>query len=90
MQTLQTWGGQLQITTLLQLYQRPVEPYTQRIVPRKTFNNSVNYGNNFAPIRLTFKNWNHYNSVVSKNHGDTVLNIEGGKFENVVLESLSY
>ena len=51
----------------------------------------MNYDNDLPPIRVSFKNGNHYNSIVSEDHGDTVLNIaEVGEFEDAVLASLSY
>ena len=51
----------------------------------------MNYDNDLPPIRVSFKNGNHYDSIVSEDHGDTVLNIaEAGDFEDAVLASLSY
>ena len=91
MRTLRTWGGNLEITALSELYQRPVEVYAQQTTPRRTFSDSVNYNNQLPPIRVSFKNGNHYDSIVSEDHGDTVLNIaEAGDFEDAVLASLSY
>ena len=79
------------ITALSELYQRPVEVYAQQTTPRRTFSDSVNYDNDLPPIRVSFKNGNHYDSIVSEDHGDTVFNIaEAGEFEDAVLASLSY
>ena len=51
----------------------------------------MNYDNDLPPIRVSFKNGNHYNSIVSEDHGDTVLNIaEAGEFKDAILASLSY
>ena len=83
------WGDNLEITALSELYQRPVEVYDQQTTPRATFSNSVNYDNDLPPIRISFKNGNHYDSVVSETHSETLLNIdEAGQFEDSVLASL--
>ena len=90
MRALRTWGGNLEITALSELYQRRVEIYAQETTPRITFSDSVNYSNDFPPIRVTFKNGNHYNSVVADNHYDTTLTSQQpGEFEDAVLASLS-
>ena len=70
------WGGNLEITALSELYQRPVEIYDQQTTPRKTFSNSVNFGNDLPPMRITLKNGNHYDSVVSQTHSETLLNMD--------------
>ena len=89
MRTLRTWGDNPEITALSELYQRPVEIYAQHTTPRITFSDSVNYDNDLPPIRVSFKNGNHYDSIVSEDHGNTVLNIdEAGEFEDAVLASL--
>ena len=89
MRTLRTWGGNLEITALSELYQRPVEVYAQQTTPRVTFCDSVTYDNDLPPIRVSFKNGNHYDSIVSDVHGSTTLNTgEAGEFEDAVLASL--
>ena len=89
MRTLRTWGGNLEITALSELYQRPVEVYAQQTTPSTTFSDSVTYDNDLPPIRLSFVNGNHYDSIVSEDHGNTVLNVaEAGEFEDTVLASL--
>ena len=58
-------------------------------MPRETFSNSVNFGNDLPPMLITFKNGNHYDSVVSESHSDKLLNIdEAGRFEDSVLALL--
>ena len=90
MRTLPTWGDNLEITALSELYQRRVEVYAQETTPRITLSDSVNYNNELPPIRVSFKNGNHYNSVVAENHNDTTLNSQqAGEFEDAVLASLS-
>ena len=40
-------------------------------------------------MRITFKNGNHHDSVVSESHNDMLLNIdEAGQFEDSVLALL--
>ena len=91
MRSLGQWGGNLEITALSELYQRPVEVYDQQTTPRNIFSNSVNYDNNLGPIRITYKNGNHYNSVVSEEHGDMLIDTDSaGTFEDAVLMSLGY
>ena len=90
MRTLRTWGDNLEITALSELYQRRVEVYAQETTPRITLSDSVNYNNELPPIRVSFKNGNHYNSVVGENHNDTILNSQQvGEFEDAVLASLN-
>ena len=90
MRALRTWGGNLEITALSELYQRRVEIYAQETTPRITFSESVNYSNDLPPIRVSFKNGNHYDSVVAENLNDTTLNSQqAGEFEDGVLASLS-
>ena len=90
MRTLRTWGDNLEITALSELYQRRVEVCAQETTPRITLSDSVNYNNELPPIRVSFKNGNHYNSVVAENHSDTTLNSQqAGDFEDAVLASLN-
>ena len=90
MRKLRIWGGNLEITALSELYQRRVEIYAQETTPRITFSDSVDYDNDFPPIRVSFKNGNHYNSVVAENHNETTLNSQQvGEFEDAVIASLS-
>ena len=91
MRVLRTWGGNLEITALSELYQRRVEVYDQRTVPRSTFSDSVIFDNDYPPIRVTFKDGNHYNSVLSDDMAQTLLNEhQAGEFEDAVLASLNY
>ena len=90
MRSLGTWGGNLEITALSQLYQRPVEVYDQQTTPRNILSDSVNYDNNQAPIRISYMHGGtHYDSVVSENHGETLFHRDdAGVFEDAVLASL--
>ena len=91
MRVLKTWGGNLEITALSELYQRRVEVYDQRTVPRSTFSECLIFDNDYPPIRVTFKNGNHYNSVLSDDMAQTLLNEhQPGEFEDAVLASLNY
>ena len=90
--TLGTWGDNLEIIALSELYQRPVEVYDQQTTPRNILSDAMDYANNAAPIRITYVNGRtHYNSVVSVNHCDTLLNRdEAGVYEDAVLASLGF
>ena len=91
MRKLKTWGGNLEIIAISELYQRRVEVYAQQTVPRITLSDSVSYDNDFPPIRITYKNGNHYNSVISDDIAGTFLNVhQAGEFEDAVLSSLTY
>ena len=92
MGTLGSWGGNLEITALSELYQRKVEVYDQMTTPRNICSDSVNYDNSLPPIRITYMNGRtHYNSVVSENHGATVFHRDNaGAFEDAVLASLGF
>ena len=65
--------------------------YDQRTGPRSTFSDSVIFDNDYPPIRVTFKNGNHYNSVLSDDMAQSLLNEhQGGEFEDAVLAFLNY
>ena len=92
MGTLGTWGDNLEIIALSELYQRLVEVYDQQTIPRNILSDAIDYANIEAPIRITYVNGRtHYNSVVSGNHCDTLLNRdEAGVYEDCVLASLDF
>ena len=92
MRTLGTWGDNLEIIALSELYQRPVEVYDQQTTPRNIFSDSVNYASVETPIRITYVHGRtHYDSVVSEDHCDTLLNKDdAGVFEDAVLMSLGF
>ena len=68
MKTLNTKGGKLEITALSEFYRRPVEIYAGQTIPTMVTSDSVDYGSNRPPIRITLNDRNLYNSVVSKDH----------------------
>ena len=92
MGTLGTWGDNLEIIALSELYQRPVEIYDQQTTPRNILSDAMDYATNAAPLRITYvRGRTHYNSVVSVNHCDTLLNRdEAGVYEDAVLASLGF
>ena len=80
------WGSQVEIEALSQIYQRKVEIYDQTTIPRITCDAHVTYNNEFHPIRISFRNRVHYDSVVTNDHGDTILkSADFGKIEKAAL-----
>ena len=85
-----TWGDNVEMISMSELYRRTVEVYAGQTTPRRTFMESVNYDNQLPPIRLAFKNGNHSNSIAAEDHELTTINPhQAGEFENAVLLSLS-
>ena len=69
------WGDDIELQALSELYNRPIEIYSNSIKPLRTFheskinfkrddNNNKNY--NIIPIRLSYHGKNHYNSIIPK------------------------
>ena len=80
------WGSQLEIEALSRMYQRKVEIYDQQTTPRITCDENVTYHNGLPPIRISFRNRVHYDSVVTDDHGDTILkSADFGKIEKAAL-----
>ena len=69
----QTWGDDIELEALSEIYSRPVEIYKGSDKPLKTFHENKYYSNydtnsaiNFTlyPIRLSYHKGNHYNSII--------------------------
>ena len=69
----QTWGDDIELEALSEIYSRPVEIYKGSNKPLKTFhenkyyskydtNNDINF--TLYPIRLSYHKRNHYNSII--------------------------
>ena len=74
MRTIGKWGTNLEVEALSRIYQRKVEVYEGNITPRLLCDDIVNYNNELPPVRISYKNGQHYDSVVTDNHRDTILN----------------
>ena len=73
-----TWGDNIEIDALCEIYNRPIEIYVDVDKPLITFNN-INDKKKF-PIKLSYHGNNHYNSIVpTVNHNDFFL------FKNTLL-----
>ena len=69
----QTWGDDIELEALSEIYSRPVEIYKGNDKPLKTFHENKYYSKydtnsaiNFTlyPIRLSYHKGNHYNSII--------------------------
>jgi len=69
----QTWGDDIELEALSEIYSRPVEIYKGSDKPLKTFHENKYYSKydtnsaiNFTlyPIRLSYHKGNHYNSII--------------------------
>ena len=84
------WGSQLEIEALSRMYQRKIEIYDQQTTPRITCDEIVTYNNDLPPIRISFRNRVHYDSVVTDDHGQTVVNSDdAGIIEDAALALLT-
>lgn len=82
--TLGVWGDDIEIQAISEIYNRPIEIYTNSKEPLKTFHeNNRNFShynnivNNSYPIRISYHGSKHYNSIVPcKGHNEyqTYLN----------------
>ena len=72
------------------MYQRKVEIYDQQTTPRITCDENVTYHNGLPPIRISFRNRVHYDSVVTNDHGLTVVDSDdAGIIEDAALALLT-
>ena len=69
------WGDDIELQALSELYNRPIEIYSNSIKPLRTFHESKkNFKRdesnikkyNIIPIRLSYHGKNHYNSIIPK------------------------
>lgn len=58
------WGGNIEIQAMSELYQRPIEIYAYSTKPMKTYSNQ--FTSPASPIRLSYHQKKHYNSVSGK------------------------
>ena len=80
------WGSQLEIEALSRMYQSKVEIYDQQTTPRITCDENVTYNNDLYPICISFRNRVHYDSIVTDDHSQTVLNSDdAGILEDAAL-----
>jgi len=58
-----TWGDDVEIQALSEIYNRPIEIYAYSNQPMRTFHELVSSKD---PFRLSYHGKSHYNSIVSK------------------------
>jgi len=63
-----TWGGNVEIQAISEIYDRPVEIYAYDVTPRNTFSNLNRNRTSKPPIRLSYHFNSHYNSIASVGH----------------------
>ena len=68
-----TWGGSFEIAAMTELYQRPIEIYEQSIVPQRLTPEVFPQFDLNTPIRIQYVHGNHYQSITSANHAETVM-----------------
>ena len=67
-----TWGDDIELEALSELYSRPIEIFNESAKPLKTFHENINCSDSptkyikfsMSPIRLSYHKKNHYNSIV--------------------------
>ncbi len=63
---LATWGDDLEIQALSELYGRPITIYAYSTDPLWWLGEQEN--SDIEPIRISYHNWSHYNAVVNKDN----------------------
>ena len=86
MRTLGKWGTNLEVEALSRIYKRKVEVYEGQTTPRLLCDDLVTYNNDLPPVRISYRNGVHYDSVITEDHGDKILNkADFGKIEGAAL-----
>ena len=80
------WGGNLEISALSYMFNRPFEIYEDSVEPRLV-DFSKNQGNNIPPIRVCFRN-KHYTTIRSDDVGD-LFDFEGLKLGELEQEMVN-
>ena len=66
MRKLGTWGGNLELQAMSELYNRTIEIFAYSLTPMNTFN-ETEVNDSSSKIRLSYHGNNHYNSIVDSN-----------------------
>ena len=93
-----TWGDDVELEALSEIYNRPIEIYKDSNKPIKTFHEKIyeqDDNNNYSitPIRLSYHKKNHYNSIVPirgdkinfQNYENSLIKTEPGVYETKIL-----
>ena len=103
----QTWGDDIELEALSEIYNRPIEIYKGSNIPLKTFHENKYFSddeeyknNNFSltPIRLSYHNKNHYNSIIPlesdkinyRRYKDSLIRTKPGYFESKMIQTAKY
>jgi OTU domain-containing protein 5 len=62
-----TFGNNLEMQALAEMYNRPIEVYRDSAHPMKIFHEGYTEASDSTPLRLSYHRGNHYNSVVNPN-----------------------
>jgi OTU domain-containing protein 5 len=99
-----TWGDDIEIEALSEIYNRPIEIYKGSNKPLKSFHENkyfsqydTNTNINFSlhPIRLSYHNKNHYNSIIPidtdvvnyRKYKDSLIKSKPGYFESKMIKN---
>jgi len=69
-----TWGGNVEIQAISEIYDRPVEIYAYDTIPRNTFSNENRNRTAKPPLRLSYHFNSHYNSITYVGHSRQIEN----------------
>ena len=88
-----SWGDDIEIQAMSEIYDRSVEIYAYEITPMRTFHETKKNKN--APFRLSYHGKNHYNAVVSSAWGKDyrLISSQPGLIEDTniaIIESQKY
>ena len=95
-----TWGDDVELEALSEIYNRPIEIYKESNKPLKTFHEKIyeqdkdinNYS--MTPIRLSYHKKNHYNSIIPlesdkinyRNYRNGLIKAKPGVYETKILK----
>eukprot|EP00494_Astrolonche_serrata_P034583 UN34852 len=82
MDKMGVWGGNVEIQAISEMYGRPIEIYAYDTKPMKTYSNQA--VSKMGPIRLSYHQGSHYNSIKNCNKETSRLEIlsKPGVIEN--------
>jgi hypothetical protein len=60
-----TFGNNLEMQAMAEMFNRPIEVYCNSVYPMKIFHEGYTQASHSTPLRLSYHRGNHYNSVIN-------------------------
>jgi len=82
-----TWGGNVEIQAMCEIYGRPIEIFAYSATPMRTYTNEIVNLTPKPPIRLSYHTRSHYNSIINPaTHCDSINRRQPGDAETEMIE----